>query len=236
MSRIDVFLIDLRASDAELTRLTELLDANEIAQSRKFTLAEHARRFCVRRGLRREILATRLGSDPRDIRYEFGARDKPRVAGSSPVHFNASHSADRALLAVTEVGPLGVDIEALKAIPERDGVVSRFFSAAEQTAYRQVPQRDRQRAFYYGWTRKEAFIKATGKGLGADLSAFDVALTPGEPAQLLRAEDAPDEGRCWHLVDLDVGRGYIGALAVQCPIGTGIDVRIERVTPRTVPG
>uniref|UniRef100_A0ACD5GW93 4'-phosphopantetheinyl transferase superfamily protein n=1 Tax=Desertifilum tharense IPPAS B-1220 TaxID=1781255 RepID=A0ACD5GW93_9CYAN len=67
--------------------------------------------------------------------------------------------------------------------------------------------------FFWGWTCKEAYIKATGKGLSLPLNQFTVSLLPTEPAQLLSTVgDSPDR---WLLQALNLGENYAGALAVE---------------------
>ena len=72
-----------------------------------------------------------------------------------------------------------------------------------------------QEAFFLCWTRKEAYLKAKGKGLSIPLTTFDVSVIPGEPAALLSSqEDVNAPGR-WLLFDLAPGVNYAGALAVD---------------------
>jgi 4'-phosphopantetheinyl transferase len=73
--------------------------------------------------------------------------------------------------------------------------------------------RQRVRAFFDGWTRKEVFIKAVGEGLSYPLDRFDVPLAPGKPAALLAV--ASDAGRAsgWLLRGLEPAPGFAGALA-----------------------
>jgi 4'-phosphopantetheinyl transferase len=70
------------------------------------------------------------------------------------------------------------------------------------------------RLFFRCWTRKEAYIKAVGKGLLLPLDQFDVTLAPGEPATLLRA-DSDWKHRSYSLIDLPFIPGYAAALAIQ---------------------
>jgi 4'-phosphopantetheinyl transferase len=70
------------------------------------------------------------------------------------------------------------------------------------------------RAFFRGWTRKEAYIKAKGEGLSIPLHQFDVSLAEGQPALLLSTRPDPEEASRWDLFDLSLGSGYAAALAV----------------------
>jgi 4'-phosphopantetheinyl transferase len=74
--------------------------------------------------------------------------------------------------------------------------------------------RARHEAFFNCWTRKEAFIKAIGIGLSLSLDQFDVALAPAEPAALLRTRWDEAEAARWSLKAIDVGPGYVAAVAV----------------------
>jgi len=78
-----------------------------------------------------------------------------------------------------------------------------------------LPETQRPEAFFRCWSRKEAYIKAVGRGLALGLDQFEVSLAPGEPARLVNAQgDAAIPGP-WRLEELDVASGYAAALAVQ---------------------
>ena len=70
-------------------------------------------------------------------------------------------------------------------------------------------------AFFNCWTRKEAYIKALGDGLARSLDQFEVSLVPGEPAQLLKVDDNPDEIGRWSLVTISPCVGYLATVAVE---------------------
>ena len=79
---------------------------------------------------------------------------------------------------------------------------------------RGLPEHVHTEAFFTCWSRKEAFIKATGEGI-SQLGAFDVSLRPGEPARLLRIDDAWRTGRRWSLHDLPEVPDHAAALVVD---------------------
>ena len=90
-------------------------------------------------------------------------------------------------------------------------------------------------AFYRVWSRKEAVIKADGRGVSIGLDRFDVSA--GDPPALLHARwdgAAPDEAARWSLRSLDAGPGYAAALAVRRPDATVV-IRTGAVPSRPEP-
>ncbi len=85
-----------------------------------------------------------------------------------------------------------------------------------------MPEQQRVAGFFNCWTRKEAYIKARGKGLSLPLNEFDVTLTPGEPAKLLATRDDPAHAARWVMQALKPDRDYAAALAVE---GSGWDLK-----------
>jgi 4'-phosphopantetheinyl transferase len=94
-------------------------------------------------------------------------------------------------------------------------MANRYFSPYECAILQALPAEAQQEAFYRCWTRKEAYIKARGKGLSIPLDQFDVSLAPGIPAALLASREDPQAVNHWSLQALAPGEGYVGAIAVD---------------------
>jgi 4'-phosphopantetheinyl transferase len=69
--------------------------------------------------------------------------------------------------------------------------------------------------FFSAWSRKEAYLKATGHGISRGLDHFDVTLSPGEPARLLADRLEPHALTRWAMTAVPVGAGYSAALVVE---------------------
>jgi 4'-phosphopantetheinyl transferase len=196
--------------------LARLLGAEERARAERFHFARDRDRYVASHGMLRSVLGRYAGQPGPALRFAAGPHGKPALAlpAGSDLRFNLSHSGDLALLAVARGREVGVDVE---QVAERAWmeVARRFFSSREQSLLAELPDGARPEAFFRCWTRKEAYIKARGLGLHANLTAFDVSLAPGEPAALLRAADDPVGPEGWQLVDLAPAPGYAGALAVE---------------------
>ncbi len=201
-----------------LRTLEGTLTADECARAERFYFQEHRERFIAGRGLLRNILSRYLDSEPGQLRFRYNSYGKPALTaetGAEGFCFNLSHSYDTALYAVTHGREIGVDIERFRPDVEVEKLAERFFSPREAAVLRALPEDLRKEGFFNCWTRKEAYIKAEGEGMSIPLSAFDVSLTPGEPAALLRSQNSPQETSRWSLQALDPKPGYAAALAVK---------------------
>jgi len=194
---------------------TDGLDDAERARMARFYQALHRRRFGAAHSSLRRILARYLAAEPEDLVFDLGEHGKPALRGTpGGLAFNLSHSGDRALVAVTRVGPVGVDIEGHRALTDRDGLARRFFSPAEIQQLEGLPEEDRTAAFFRCWTRKEAFIKCSGRGLTQPLDSFDVSLEPDD-GRVLHVRDPELGGMQWFMGTFDVGRNAEGAAIVR---------------------
>ena len=109
---------------------------------------------------------------------------------------------------------MGVDVEDFGEVPATDAFVERVTTPGERHAIRRLADGDRQRALLLLWTRKEAYLKATGEGIGARLTTLEVPLD----ASLHAAPWHPVEGATWLLWDLDVPRQGLAAALAAGPI------------------
>ena len=78
-----------------------------------------------------------------------------------------------------------------------------------------LPSNKKIQAFFTLWTRKEALLKAIGKGLFSPMSQFDVSKTPDEPVTFLKHSPISEKNSDWYICDLDIEAGFCGALAVK---------------------
>jgi 4'-phosphopantetheinyl transferase len=197
---------------------TALLSAVERQRANCFAVDRDRRRFIVARAYLRRFLAARLGVRPESVELVHGPRGKPALSrrfADSDLRFNVSHCEDVAVYAFALGREVGIDVEALRLLPDADDIAERFFSRCEYEAYRALDPRDRPLGFFNCWTRKEAFIKARGDGLHYPLDRFDVSLAPAEPANILRVEGTRGEDCEWTLHSFVPEPGFIGAAVVQ---------------------
>jgi 4'-phosphopantetheinyl transferase len=207
--------------------VTVLSDA-ERAQADRFHFDSDRQRYILAHGVLRTILGNYLQTSPEDLRFDLNDFGKPSLAGGTAarhVQFNLSHSGDLVLVAVALDRAIGVDVELIRPELTGEDVARHYFSSREVADLRAVPAELRPYAFFTCWTRKEAYIKATGMGLSLPLDEFSVSLRPGEPARLIWAAGDAGAPQRWSLTALDPGDGYVGALAVDGAVETVEQVR-----------
>ncbi|HMF12553.1 MAG TPA: 4'-phosphopantetheinyl transferase superfamily protein, partial [Gemmataceae bacterium] len=212
---VHVWRISLEIGDTILARLRETLAEDERRRADRYHFEKDRRHFLAGRGSLRAILAHYLERHPQAVRFVYTNYGKPQLTDDTSLRFNLTHSHGLALLAVTQGREIGVDLERIRDNLEGEQLAERFFSPREVAALRALSPELRREAFFHCWTRKEAYIKANGKGLSLPLDQFDVTLRPGEPAALLATQHAPDEARRWSMRHLVPDEGYVGALVVE---------------------
>ena len=215
MNEVHIWSIPL-ASDDLATQLTNLLNEEEQARATRFYFARDSRRYTIGRATLRLILSHYTGIPADTLRFTYNSYGKPALAAEHnprEVTFNLSNSGDHALCAVTHERLVGIDLEEMKVLDYLQ-LAGTVFSPHEQAVLRQLPVALRQRAFFNGWTRKEAYIKAHGKGLSMPLADFDVTLAPDEPARLLATRPDPAEASRWSLFGWALDETRVAALVV----------------------
>ncbi|PPS45742.1 4'-phosphopantetheinyl transferase superfamily protein [Chroococcidiopsis sp. TS-821] len=213
---VHVWRVALDVDATIVHHLFSTLCATEQQRAERFYLQLHRDRFIVGRGVLRQILANYLQIHPSEINFSYNAYGKPSVvvADAEPLRFNLSHSQELALIAVTQNSNVGVDLEFMRNDFPCQEIAAKFFSPTEVAVLRSLPPNLQTTAFFTCWTRKEAFIKATGKGLSLPLDKFDVSCIPGEPAKLLYTAWDESEVQLWTLREIIPDARYVGALAV----------------------
>lgn len=204
---IHVWTLDPNAP-APAAALATLSD-KEAARMARFVFDKDRFRFGQSHARMRALLADYLGATPADLAFGENAHGKPSLEGGP--YFNLSHSHNLAALAISDAFELGLDIEHVRAI-EGPEIARRFFSARECAALNAYVGSDYEEAFYRCWTRKEAYVKAQGEGLGISLQTFDVTIDEGAP-RFLRIDG--DDADAWRLFSFKPAPGYQGAVAIR---------------------
>ncbi|HTI14908.1 MAG TPA: 4'-phosphopantetheinyl transferase superfamily protein [Dictyobacter sp.] len=198
-------------------RLRDILIPEEQTKAQKFYFEKDRQHWTAARAILRILLGMYLNIAPSRVQFHSNQYGKPSLAlhHASSITFNLSHSQGYALYAFTHTKQLGIDIEYMKADIDYASIAQHYFSPYEQETLASLPAEKQKIAFYYGWTRKEAYIKARGKGLSIPLNQFDVTLQPGKPAQFLQSREPDQANQQWSLYNIALDDDFAAALAVE---------------------
>ena len=180
---------------------------------RKFKNALLHKRYVEVHGRLRNVLAQTLNQPPEKIRIKKAEHGKPYLADYPELAFNLSHSADRLMIAVGWNCQLGVDIEICKQRINLSGLVDKCFAEEEAAYWNKLPEDQKKPEFYRFWTRKEAFVKATGHGIALGLN--HCVINPENPTEFLRVPDKCGQASAWHVLDIDLGEGIFCAVVAD---------------------
>ncbi len=214
---IHIISSTLTVDDALLPHYRSLLADEELAKACRLIQPIHQKRYIASMGILRSVLAAYAGEYPENLRFVRGQWGKPRLAGSSEnqgLVFNVSHSQDKMIIALGYDRPLGVDIESIRPMKTMARMAKRCFSQREWEAWSNLPEPDRETAFFRFWTLKEAFVKADGRGLGLGIQRCAFSLQEDFPKVTSVPQSCGKPGD-WSVYELVVEQGFKGALCTQ---------------------
>jgi len=210
---IQIWHGDLVAEHAHYQSYWRVLDEAEQAHALRMKNDLLRKRYVEVHGRLRNVLAQILNEPPEKIRINKAEHGKPYLADNPQLVFNLSHSASVMIIAVGWRCQLGVDVELCKPRANLAGLVDKCFAEEEVEYWRKLPEHQKIPEFYRFWTRKEAFVKATGRGIGLGLD--HCVINPENPAEFLRVPASCGQASAWRVQDLDLGAGVCSALAAD---------------------
>ena len=206
---VHVWPANLNIEGERLALLTSYLSADERARADRYHFSQDRRRFICARGVLRELLSAYSGTQhPASIRFSYGEYGKPAAiaSGAFVPRFNYSRSADTAAFAFTRDRAIGIDIERIEDDEEFLTIAIQHYTHAENVVLASLERAARMTEFFRYWTRREAYLKATGQGLtylSGDLDVGDAVVhSPGEEGE-------------WILETFDLVDGYASSIAVE---------------------
>lgn len=205
MNQIHLWVASLRTFSPLIPQIHPFLFGEDREKAGQFYCEVDQRRALISRGVLRRLMGEYTRLSPSKIRFEKGKNGKPVFATPGLPHFsfNVSHSEDLLLFAFSRHRHIGVDVEHIRPMDDYAAMAAQFFHPMELAWLHGVVENLRLPAFYDLWTRKEAYVKATGDGLTHALDSFSVV---GERA-----------GRGLFLVENDRGNHTQGVAVMPAP-------------------
>ena len=183
-----------------------LLSVNEKRNASRFAYDIDTYLFSIRHNLLRIILGDYLNCDPAKIRFNSNHYQKPHIAHPNTlIQFNISASSNRFVAVFCQQHTIGVDLELVREIDDIPQLINDYFTKEENNWINSQPENSRLSSFFQIWSRKEALVKAIGKGLNIELKKINV----------LSDETIVNGGSFWYLIPLHVFDDCAGAIAVN---------------------
>jgi len=217
--QVHIWSAKLDQPDSCLQTLYETLSKDERDRAERFVFEKDRRRFAACRGILRLLISRYQGVKADNISFIYGNNGKPALDASyngEALYFNLSHSSDLALYAFTRDNEVGVDVEYMRDISDMGQIAERIFTAREIEAFLLLPEEEKKGSFFTSWTRKEALVKAIGKGLTLPLDRFEASLLSVKSPGVRDTNSNVRNMSGWSIIDLKPAVACIGALAVKC--------------------
>ncbi|MDQ3021351.1 MAG: 4'-phosphopantetheinyl transferase superfamily protein [Bacteroidota bacterium] len=212
-NEIHIFQSTLEKTSAEIKNSETILSNDELTKAYRYKFEADKNNYVVCRALLRSVLSEYLSIPAAHITFFYSEKGKPYINNSS-IKFNLAHSNNYTVFAFVFEEEVGIDIEYQRELRDALTIAKRYFSKSEVEEFENINSEKIKNAFFYCWTRKEAFLKAVGEGLSYPLADFSVTLKPGNP-KIMWIKKKPDEIKKWSLHDIKVRENYISSLAIK---------------------
>ena len=207
VDRIDFWKVSLLQSEELFTRLYHLLNEAEAEKYKRYFKEDDKKRFLISHSVVKILAGKYLIQDPYEVKIKEGNNKKPFVQNDvrKDFHYNLSHSGNWVLIAVSKK-EIGVDIESKEKQFSFDEIILSFFSLEEIEFVKQ--SHPVAEAFYLLWTRKEALLKATARGITDYLP-----LVPSLNGIHTVDETILDSSADWEVNSFEVDESHIASFA-----------------------
>lgn len=197
----------------DVVSFEELLTDSERARAERFRLQRIRDQFMAARGRLRLLLGHCLNLEPQRVPLLYADSGKPFLPEEHGLHFNVSHTEGLALFALSG-SRVGIDVERDRIIPDASDLVRRFFAKRECEEFMRLPPEARNAAFLRAWTRKEAVLKAMGRGVQS-LDYCEVSFAESEMPCVRCLDGDASAGERWHLHAWQPQERYHAVVAVE---------------------
>ena len=187
-------------------RAMGLLSVEETRQASRFVRPTDSRSYVATRSALRVLLARCTGLRPEMIGIEAGEYGKPRLIDPdlrTKHSFNVSHTRGLALIAIGNGEELGVDVQRHREDMDIESLLARCFTVGEIREVMKATAESRPKEFVRLWVRKEAYLKAIGRGLSGGLRTFTVSL---DREQMVGG---------WKILELETPVNFAAAMAMR---------------------
>jgi len=231
MNKVFTYIIDMDQYNDNLSLLWKYLSINEQEQAKKYYDKVLANHYIISHGILRSILGYYVDQSPSSLELINNTHGKPSLKNSN-IEFNMSHSRNMVCYVIAFNNKIGVDIEFYNTTIDIMEMLELVFTKKEIELIKSLDIDEQYKTFYKSWTKKEALIKAVGRGLSYPINTIEVIkLLPGQNLLLTDGNDELQQE--WYSYELEAPKGYFGAIGIQSRINEIIYLEMnDKLMPR----
>lgn len=199
---LHVWAAELSEYRDQYQHFLSLLDSDERVLAKRIVNVSVQQMFVLSHGWLRIVLGEYLGYPADQLVIAKASHGKPFLVDSPQLVFNLTHCLDKMLLAVAWDCQLGIDIEICQARARLEDIAKICLADEELAHWNALSDQHKITVFYQFWTRKEAFFKATGLGIGAGLQ--ECIINPNQPDSFLKLPVQYGKLVDWYIINLDL--------------------------------
>lgn len=175
MSLTEVFLLDVpKISDDQFNNMLMFVSPDRVAKVQRLKSRNKQLQSLLAKLLLRAALCDRLKVQNSELEFAVSEKGKPYLKNCTGVHFSISHTDSLVAVALSN-SEVGVDVEAVR--PLKHNGYTKFLTPDEQ-AYIGADSTTTKQRFFEVWTKKEAYFKRSGEGIGAKSATVSVLDEP----------------------------------------------------------
>ncbi len=213
MNKVFTYIIDMDQYHDSLLLFWEYLSINEQEQAKKYYDKVLADRYIISHGILRSILTYYIDQSPSGLELINNTHGKPFLKNST-IEFNMSHSRNMVCYVIAFNNKVGVDIEFYNTTIDVIGMLELVFTKKEVELIKSLDIDEQYNTFYKLWTKKEALVKAVGKGLSYPINTIEVIkLLSGQ--NILLTDKNNELQQEWYCYELKTPKDYFGAIGIQ---------------------
>jgi len=212
----------------------DFLSEKEKYRHQHIHVDKHRHQYLITRALVRTVLSLYVDDVlPKQWEFSTNIYGKPYIKYPSlpiALRFNLSHTEKLVVLAVSLDQEIGVDAEYLAGKCEIIEIAKEFFSKIEVDNLLALPKEKQQNRFFDLWTLKEAYIKASGKGLYLPLDEFSYSFLLGSEIAISFDSHKNDKPENWQFWQIKANNHH----KVSVAINNTCSEKVRNITMRVV--
>jgi 4'-phosphopantetheinyl transferase len=210
-----------------------LLSEYEQKKYNELYFGRHRESYLISRALLRTTLSLYIDAPPAELEFSYDSYGRPEIqkpVGISGIRFNLSRTRGVATCLISSSTRAGIDVESTLNLSDPEIMFRSVLLPKEIESLQGLRGNSLKRRFLTYWTLKEAYVKATGKGLSIPLTQFSFKLKDGY-AQVSFGPQLTDNPLEWQFAYYGLTHEHILAVALRKMETTDKNIKIFKVIP-----